>query len=276
MGATLEGRVSNVWYEDSANDNNRYSIGLDLFRSISQASRAYVHGEYEDVTFDDDASAPDFDRTDALVGYTNHGARTSLSAEGGYTVVNFDDGEKQDGPLARLNLRRELSASTNIGLRLGYEFNDAARDIRQQGELGENAEGVISTGDVYQDASGGVDLTFSKHRTGIGLGIEYHDQDYVQVDELDRDRLRIYARLSRQLGRPFTASLNAEWESVDYVLDENFDYDETEYGAGLTWHAGRTLDFDLRYRYYTRPRSSFDTFDENRIWLRAEWSPGRH
>src|SRR5512139_2041137 len=56
-GATLGARYSNAWYEDSPNDNNRYSGNLQLFRELSAQSRVYLQGNYEDVQFSSGAFA---------------------------------------------------------------------------------------------------------------------------------------------------------------------------------------------------------------------------
>lgn len=273
MGATLDAKYSNVWYEDSPNNSDRYSGGLTLFRSFSAATRAYLRASYDDVQFDEGALAPDFTQTELLAGYTIQGARTTLLAEAGYSELETDD-DTQDGPVFRLNLDRTLTESLRAQLRLGQEFNDAARDIRNQGDFGTDPNGVLSNGQAYEDRYAEAVLRFEKNRTQLRGGIRYNDQDYFSVDTLDRERLAITARLQRQVGRDWSAHLEAELESVDYAFDDQVDYDETELGAGVGWTPTQTLSFNFMYRYRTRPSDSIDSFDENFVWLRADWSPG--
>lgn len=273
MSATLDAKYSNVWYEESPNNSDRYSGGLMLFRGLSTSSRAYVRANYEDVQFDSGALAPDFTQTDLLAGYSSEGARTQLTAEAGYSELETDF-DKQDGPTYMLSLSHDLTAALRAKLRLGQEFNDAARDIRQQGDFGTETDGVLSNGQAYEDRYAEFMLRFEKNRTELSGGVRYNDQDYITDDILDRERLRFDARLRRQIGRDWSAYLDAQFESVDYSFDEEVDYDETELGVGFGWTPTAKLAFNLQYRYRTRPSSSTDSFDENFVWLRADWSPG--
>lgn len=272
MGATLEAKYSNVWYEDSPNNSDRFSGGLMLFHSFSPTSRAYVRGSYDDVQFDSGALAPDFTQTDLLAGYTVQGGRTNILAEAGYSELATDL-DTQDGPMFRLHIERSFTASLRGQLRLGQEFNDAARDIRSQGDFGTNSDGVLANGQAYEDRYVEAVLRFNKNRTELRGGVEYHDQDYFAVGALDRERTQFDATLQRQFGRQWSGSLNAQFESVDYTFDDRVDYDETEFGVGIGWNPTPLFAFDLSYRYRTRPSDSFDDFEENYIWLRAEWSP---
>jgi hypothetical protein len=273
-GAVLDARYSNVWFEDSPNNSDRYSGAINVFREMSGISRVYVQANYEDVQFDDGATAPDFDQTDVLLGYTNRGARTSILVEGGYSTLNYLD-DSQSGPLARLNLSRTLSDALTRTGKAGYEFNDSARDLRSQGDFGQDPNGLDSTSEVYQDLYGGVGMAFDKRRSRINGAVEYHDQDYLQADELDRTRLLVFLRFERDLNRALTGRLSLQHEQVEFTNVVGRDYDENEFAAGLRWGATPTIDVDLSYRYYERPSDSFDTFNENRIWLTGEWSPGR-
>ena len=54
----------------------------------------FVRGSYEDVQFDDGATAPDFDQTDLLGGYSVEGARTNLLAEAGYSKLKTEFGTR--------------------------------------------------------------------------------------------------------------------------------------------------------------------------------------
>ncbi len=272
-GATVNAVYSNIYYEDSPNDNDRIGGGVSLFYEPSASSRAYLSGSYTDIQYGDDALAPDYELVNGVFGYTNRGARTELRAEAGYNGLEYETGETSDGPLVRLNLKREVSGFTKLELLGGYEYQDAATELRTQGSTA--GGGVLANGQVFEDTYAGARLRFAKNRTNLNFGVDWHDQDYVEEDFTDRERIRFNARLGRQFGRALNAFLTAELESVDYSVDDETDYDETSYGAGLAWQARPTLDFNLSYRFSRRPSDSVDSFDESRVWLRAEWSPTR-
>lgn len=275
MGAVIDARYSNVWFQDSPNNNDRFEGGLTLFRDFSSVSRAYMRGNYQDVQFDSGATAPDFDQTDVVAGYTNQGSRTSLLVEAGYNTLSTEN-DTQSGPLFKLQVSRELTPALTGSLRAGQEFNDSARDLRSQGSFGNDPTGQDTSGQAYEDQYVGGGLVFERSRTNARLAVDYHEQTYVETGTgLDRDRLEFNASVTRQLSRAWSAGLSARLESVDFTDPGSDDYDENEYGADLSWGATPALNFVLSYSYYTRPSSSFGTFDENRVWLRGDWSPGR-
>lgn len=276
MGATLGARYANAWYQDTPNDNNRYSGDLQLFRELSAQSRIYLRGSYEDVQYQDLGYLRDYDRTDGALGYTVTGARTSLDFEGGYSQLNFATGDSDDGPLFRLTVTRDLSASLQGLLRAGYEYNDAAQSLQSQGFL-TNPEGtttISAVGGVYQDKYVGGELRYTRHRTGLRVGAEYHDQDYVRTDQFDSETFRVFAGFNRQLSTAMSVRADVNWDSTDFVTTVSADYDEWNAALGLVWQATRTVGLDLGYQYSSRSDDLFGGYDENRLWLRAQWSPG--
>jgi hypothetical protein len=87
--------------------------------------------------------------------------------------------------------------------------------------------------------------------------------------------MKLVARINRKFGHSWNGYLRGELETVDFPTDAKTDYDETDYGLGLAWNVRSTVHLDLTYRYSTRPSDSVDSFDENEVWLKAEWSPPR-
>lgn len=273
-GATLDARYGNVWYEDSPNGSDRYNAGLRLFREQSNASRIYLRGSYEDVQFEDDAFLEDYDRVEAALGYEVAGARTTLTAEAGYTEVNRGD-SRFDAPLVRLELERRLGDAFVLKLRGGSEFNDSATNLRAVAQFDPRGGrvGVVATGDVFETRYGGATLAFRRQRTGLQAGVDYYDEDYLSLDAYDRKRLRVHVGFDRELTRSLSLRLGAHRQESESDQDGGLDYEEYEYGAGLTLRPTRKLALGLNYQYYRRPGDSYASFDENRAWLRVQWSP---
>lgn len=275
LGALVDAGYSNVWFQDSPNSSDRYEGGLSLFRDFSAASRAYVRGTYQDVQFDSGATAPDFDQTDVLAGYTNSGSRTRLLVEAGYNTLSTEN-DTQSGPLLRVELSRDLTPTIDGSLRAGQEFNDAAGDLRSQADFGNDSNGQETSGQAYEDRYVGGALQFAKSRTTAQLRADYHEQEYVETTTgLDRDRLQISAGVTRRFSQAWSGQLNVTFESVDYTDSTSVDYDESSYGADVTWRATSAISLTLAYDHFQRPSSSFGNFDENRVVLRGEWSPRR-
>ena len=278
MGLEMDARYSNVWYQRSVNDNDRYSAGASLVRYLSEASRVFLRTDYNNVQFSGDSLSPDYDRWNAYAGYASENARTKLTVDAGYSSLHRA-GQTESGPLFRLGWSRTLSESLTADLRGGYEYNDSAGALGFNqaggGAVGAGTGGVVSTGDVFEDSYGAANLHFDKLRTRIGAGVEYHHENYLAIDALDRDRTHLYADFTRRVGRPFTVTFSAAYDMFNYTPGSTLDYDELALGAGGGWQVGPTVVLSLDYWYYQRPGSSFGTYDENRIWLRAAWSPSR-
>jgi hypothetical protein len=286
FGMRFDARYANVWYEDSPSDNDRYSAGADLYRQFSQVSQAYLRLDYLDVRFDENPLPPvdpegepidrNYDETRLFLGYETAGARTTVNAQAGYSQLNLG-GDSAGGPMVNVSLTRRLTDAMQGDLRAGYVYSDTARDLHGSG-VGSGS--TLSTGDVFEDTYGGAGLSFSKHRTRLSGELDYHFENYLSLDAIDRVRMRLYARASRDIGRLLTASLDLRLESVDFDQAGARDYREDELGANLEWRLSRTLSLDLRYRYYRNsgPQNAAGDrdfgYDENRVWLRAEWSPG--
>jgi hypothetical protein len=293
-GMRFDARYANVWYEESPSNNDRYSAGAQLYRQFSQVSQAYLRLDYVDVRFEDtlespDPEAPPFDRdydeTRLFLGYSSAAARTSVNAQAGYSWLNLA-GDSQGGPMFTLGLSRRLTDALQGDLRAGYIYNDTARDLRGSGV---DSGSTLSTSDVFEDTYVGGGLNFSKHRTQLSGSIEYHFEDYLtrgrdveqpNADDLDRGRMRVYARASRDIAGPLDASLDLRMEAIDYEQPGMRDFRDGELGATLDWRLARTLSLELRYSYYRNsgarnaPSDRDLGYDENRVWLRAEWSPG--
>jgi hypothetical protein len=275
MGLELDARYSNVWFQTSPNDNNRYSGGASLVRYLSAASRLFARAEYMSVKYTSGSPATDFDAMNGFIGYASEGARNSLKVDAGYTSVDIGS-DRQSGPLFRLSYSRKLSEAFSADLNAGYEFKDAARTLRgMQSGAGSNGD-VVSTGDVLKDTYGRAGLRFEKLRTQIRADAEYHHEDYLTNNSLDRDRTRLFVQYRRQLGRPFALTLDARYDIKSYWTNSSLDSDEWSLGSAFAWRVGPAVNLDLQYRYFKRPSSSFGSYDENRLWLNAQWTPGQH
>jgi hypothetical protein len=277
-GLTVGARYANAWYQDSISDNDRYSGNVQLFRLLSAQSRVFVSATYEDVQYREDALDADYQRTDVALGYTVAGARTSLDLEAGYTQLDFEDGSSDDGPLFRLTMTRTLSSSFQALLRAGYEYNDSATSQGFGTFLTPDPQGGTTTaanGEVFRDTYGGGELRFDRLRTALRAGVEFHDEDYVRTDSLDRQTLRLFVDASRELSSSLTLEADANWNDSDFADDAQDDFSDFGAGLGLNWRFTRTLATQLRYDYFDRGNAGSGGDTENRIWLRAQWTPGR-
>jgi hypothetical protein len=230
------------------------------------------------VQYREDALEADYERTDASLGYLVQGARTSLDLEAGYSQLDFEDGTSDDGPLFRLTLTRDLSASVEGLLRAGQEYNDAATSQSFNSFLTPDPQGGTTTaanGEVFLDTYGGGELRFNRRRTSLAAGVEYHDEDYVRTDSLDRQTLRLFANASRELSSSLTLLADANWNDSDFADDAQDDFSDWNAGLGLVWRVTRALATELRYDHFDRGNAGSGGDSENRIWLRAQWTPGR-
>lgn len=274
MTAKLSGRYSNVWYQNTLGDNDRYSGDLSLERRLSSRSTVGIAGSIESVNFTQQGVGPDYDRYEGYLTYRSTGARTTLDVDAGYTELSGGR-LTENGPLFRLSLIRQISPSSSAYIRGGYEYNDSGEYVTsmQPGEIPGTPSDLLATPQPYRDSFGLVGWRLERPRTQFALEVSYHDESYVGLSTNDQTLFGITGQLQRELTDRVSLGITGWLRNNDYQ-NLGYSFDEWEMAATLSWRLLRTVALQVSASHWDRSSSgAIEGVDENRLWVGATWSP---
>ncbi len=271
---TMFGRYSMTTYEDSNFDDTRALGGLSISRNISQRSTVSLNATTERIEFDDPLVGSDFDRQSYYVAYESSGARTRISAEGGYSEIH-DFSDSNSYPLIQLNIARDLSPRTVLTLNGGVRTSDSASSLGADdvfGGGGPTRPGRISTTGTFEIRDAGISWQFTAPRTVFTAGLGYEENLYDNESQGDRTRHTVHLTARRQLSSRISLEGHAGLYSNDFEESGQED-DEMQFGIQLAWHATGRLWIEFDVDHVDRD-SNVDTteFSETRAFLRFAWS----
>jgi hypothetical protein len=277
FGDTGFGRVFGRWsstnYETSPLDAERTTGGISIGRRASSRTELTLNGVTERVTFDNPLS-PDYDRKSVFAGYKLDAARTSLTADLGYTWLDRDGSDDTTGSaLVNITAARELSAASLLRLTLSSQLGDAGESLRGalSGEVVGGGGQITASSDPFENRLASLQWQFARNRTGFGLGVSWNQERYETQTLFDRTRYSYTASFSRQLSRTLDLELiatldNEQFENVD------LDTDEARFGVTLSWRAWRALGLRLLVERSDRNTSNgLGEYQENRAFLRLAY-----
>jgi hypothetical protein len=293
-------RYSRTDYQTSPFDSNRFSASLAVGRQLSASSSVSINATSERVLFDDTLLNTDFNRSSAYLHYEVQGARTSLSANLGVTKAD-QGGASVTGPLAKIELSRQLSSAAKLIFTAGRDLTDASTSfngtggvggaggigITPGGSLGGNNTapgGALSgigttpaavTSANYTVTYASVGWDYVRNRTTFGLTGRWEKDSYDGLPQLDLTRGDAEFRVERKLNRAFSAQLSGNIYRTEYS-QANFAETDGRVGGALTYRHGRGLEVRLRYDHTSRIASGIASgtgYSENRAFLTIGYRP---
>jgi len=267
---------SEIDYEEQPLDSSRKGGQVSFVRQINPTRSLSLNVRGERTDFDFDALFASIDRYDAFLQFSSEGSRNEVTVELGWSLSERSSVRTEE-PLVNVDWRRQVSQATSLDIELGSRVSDSADSFRgnQQDsiDLGDvqNQQGVT---DPFREDYVGMSMTYGANRTNLTVGGRWIDEDYVSTLTLrDREMLRLFANLSRELGRAWEFGLFARHNKHDYQAlareDEDF-----HTGASLTWRQLRTIEIELRFDRIDRSSTvAADEFTENRAYLGFRYIP---
>lgn len=264
----LSGRYTSADYETSAIDSERHSGALSLVRALSSSSNLSLNATGEKVEYDDELDTS-YEIYQGFVRYDVRSARTTLSADLGYTVLD-DGSETSDGLLLNLSVSRQVSAASSLIFSIGTQFSDSGDLFRMTNLQSQN---VVASSDPFESRFASIGWDFRHHHTSFGLAAQVRKEDYENVGSLDRTTTAYSAYLTRQLSRRMDFRMQVEFEEEDFdVL--GFEDKELLANASLGWTLGRMTALRLQYDRFDRDSTDSSTgYTEDRVSLFITWSP---
>lgn len=274
--AQLELRYSNVHFEESPNNNSRYLGGLRFGREIRRNTTVSIAGTYESIEFDDEATSPDFDRSEAFLSYEIVGQANTLTVDAGYSQIDLED-ETEDGLLARMTWIRELSAFANLKLVGGTRYSDQGNIFRffqeSLGHIGDTAD-IVTEPTPFRNNYFSANVSSDSGRSTTEFSVSWDQADYQAGSAEDRDVYRANLTLGRDFSTAVFGELRLGYKFRDYKYLP--DRDTNVYSASVTggYRFGPGFSVSVRYDYLNRNADTDDgDFDENRAFLRFVYTP---
>ena len=300
---TAKARYTRVQYQTSPFNSNRYLGSLELGFPLSARSTVAFNVNSERVLFENTVVNSDFDRSSAYGSYEIHGARTDLTAKLGVTRV-IQDGTVSSGPLAKLDLTRQVSPASQATLSAGRDITDASASFAnlQGGAIsGITTAQAAVTSSVYTLTYAQLSWRYNRNRTTFGLSARWEKDSYenaplvnvvgigqpvanysTDAAALDNTRRGAEFTFEHKITRALGAQLLGSYYDTDYA-NGNFAadqgssrYADSRIGAGLNFHAGRGLDIRLRYDHIARVISGAGSgtgYRENSVFLTIGYRP---
>jgi hypothetical protein len=275
--AELSGRWSDVYYEESDQGSENVEGSAALARQLSEQSTLSLNASVEDIRYDEEEFLEDDRITEGFLQLEFLGGRTTISADAGYTKAERGD-ESSDGPLARLNLSREVTSRTTLRLDAGYEFADAATAFRLDQDaigLGEDVRNAVASQDVFRTTYAYLGLNTRRERTTFDVVLfglkERHETDTL----LDRDSFGLNLNWSRRLSSRLDLLVRAAYTNDDFI-NANFPYDEWLAGLEIGWRLTSFVSMRISVDHYEGSSdNALRDYEENRAYVGFRYARGQ-
>ena len=238
--------------ETETTSSHRFTGTLGLVRRLSEHSLVSLNGSGEKVEYDNLPDGSDFTQRSAFLGYEAEGARTTLTAQGGWTTFTAPNGD-HGGLLANASVSRKIGARSTLALTLGTGMTDAAEAFRRDQTLGgvvKGNEAVTNSPDPFRSDYATLVWNLSGVRNRFAATTEWR-RDVGQGNTTVQERAEVgsHVELSRRLTPALTGSVEGVYRR-DKFADSGFHFDEWSIGPVLNWAFARSLAVTLRYDYF--------------------------
>jgi hypothetical protein len=271
----LTAHYAQTRYQVSPYDNHRLVGSFAAGERASERSELSFNGTSERVLFDDTVVNRDFDRFALYGHYALLGARTELTANLG-AIEARQNARAHSEPLAKLQLRRKVSAAATWSITAGRSITDSSATFSG---LQNTAIGIIGNAPASQTSANytvsyaSADFDFVRNRTTLFWSGSWEKDAYIDVPRLNLTRESLELNVERRLTGSFKAQVSGRILRADYP-GQNFVATDGQLGTRLTWRGGRALEVRLEYNHSARRIAGIGAgFGENRVFLTVGYRP---
>jgi hypothetical protein len=279
----LQGRWSDVSYEESDVGTRRLSGTAGLRRNFSQRTGVSLNFSTDHVDYKSLPTSSNYDIHSAYLGWDATGARTTLNLRAGVTRLE-DAVDSTESTLFGLDLNRELTARSSLGLSVGRSFGSSADLLRRDQGIGGIGTGAgdrpaITAADPQRIDHARLSWALRGERMSVTTGARWEREAHRQERELNRRLLGGSLQASRRLGPRATLNLSTDYFREEFGIAA-IESDEWSVGLGVHWTATRTVGLAADWTHMvgdgdTSAGAGTRDFTENRYTLRLTWSPVR-
>jgi len=264
-------------YENVGTDNRQYALSARWAYQMYRTMNLSLNGNVIKVDYDGDGQIPDYTRTEANIGISGRGARTTYSANFGRTRADRDNSSSQDRFTGNLTLQYRLAGFSTVRAYLESRITDAGNILlRSETDPDDGGSANVQTADdVVRDRR--FRLTYSRDHLALNTLVwgELRDLDY-EVAPNDREWRQIGALLDYQVTPLITTSLSGEHNRVKQTgigtKDNRYSVTGT-IGYNLTRKLNTYV--DLRYQELDSDSGSLNAYEEFSMFVRLVYGPAR-
>jgi hypothetical protein len=246
-------------YAEVTEDFNsaRVAGALRIIKDIDATSSLWFNLQGQDVAFDNDLFARDHKRFEAFATYRRQFRRLDMQFDGGWSWLDYDDGQSHDHPLLRANVGWNPSERSRFHASAASQLSDAATAALERiGGTEGIPESVITgstrvTASAYEirELSGGYDLTGV--RTTLSLSAYHRKLDYIEPVTSNEESRGGAISVGYRLQPSLTARASASADRTEYDAPTSRRENNRLYTLGLykQWSRHWTSTLSLsRYR----------------------------
>ena len=273
----LDGRYSNVSYQTTSLNSNRYSEGAGLRRDLSPRSYVSFNVSDEEIHFDQGDINPDYDQQEAFFRYNGQGIRTRVDLQAGVERLQLTSGSTSM-PIIRAELTRQLSPFSSLTFTGGHEFSDAGDDFRLLQILGGAnlvTQAVQPISSPFKNNYATLAWKYSRERTGFNFTVGHFTMDYVErtalSDALNEERTEFSVDATRHLTPTLAAVAIVSFERDDFqqaIGNSNLLTGTIQ----LTWRASKRVSLISEYDHARRQSELRITqYQDNVLWVKLTY-----
>lgn len=255
-------------------DGDRLAATGRLLYLLSSNSTIGLNLASQQARYDSAPTDREYNRDDAYVSWNFTGVRTSLTADVGYTWLEFlGGGPSPAASFARLSAAFKVTPSLTIVGELERDYTDAADSMRLTTEqigvvpTSTGLSRISITPDVYYQKFAYLDVRYKTDLWDLRIGPYWRQVRYVTPDPLgyDQDDSGVLALVDYRLSPILTLSGKARYERRDYTAIARRDI-EREYSAWLMWQFTRRWAWRFELTRLEQSTTAIDlSYRENRI-----------
>jgi hypothetical protein len=235
-------------YQDSPLDSDTARGQLSFGRSLDAHNVVNLTAAARQVKFSGDQSFSDYNGQDYFLSWVATGIRTTLLLDAGYSTTHVDGSDRNDSPLFRLNIARQVSPRSTAYLYASHTLMGAADAIFLDSSLGGRDPGASSyanTSEPFEMDYLGAGYALDNGKLALELRGSLGRERYPQTDIDDRNDQRIDADLTYRFNSWLGAGAFAEYRWETFV-NRNDSYSNDRYfGVFVGFALGSRLGLNL-------------------------------
>lgn len=279
---SLGARYGNVYVEDTALDNDRYTGSIRWLYQLGPVTTASLNAERLEVDFDDPVVNENFGRDDIYLRLEQRLGRSRFELNGGWTKIDRERSEDLSGSLARLIWSREPTSDSAFQLTLASGFEDVGVELLSfvTGAVPSATSGasggftsVVVVGNVYRSRRADVLYTRrGSHLVWSGRAVARELDFDGRLPNREEAGLRLEANYAYTGAVSF--GLYGDYRTIDYA-DIGREDEDRNYGLRLGYMATRRLSLNLlAFRVDRKSTDPVNEFVDKRALLTILWSTG--
>ncbi|TDK28500.1 hypothetical protein E2F46_01010 [Luteimonas aestuarii] len=278
-GGALRGQAELRYIDSHAEvtqdfNSSRVAGALRIIKDLDATSSLSFNLQGQDIDFDNDLFARDHKRYEAFATYRRQFNRFDMQLDGGWSRLDYADGQSRNNPLARAEIGWQPSERSRFNLNAANQFSDAATSALDQIGATTGIPASVMTGDSTVTASAyevrelGGGYEYTGVRTSLSLSAYHQRLDYIDVGTANEEARGGSIGFGYRLQPTLTLRASASANRTEYNAPANRREDNRLYSLGLEKQWSRHWSSTLSATRYSRS-SSLDSaeFEQNLIYI---------